>query len=161
MMLIIFLTLSALTIVSCISAILSKLPIYSLLSVIVAFFSIAGHYLLLQSQFLAAVQVIVYAGAILVLFLFTIMFMNLNYVIPSKKPVYFIVLAVIACAGILAFLLQAIHCSDFGTYSSQSNIGEIKNLGKILLNKYFFPFEFISVLLLTAMIGSVLISKKR
>ncbi len=161
MMLIIFLTLSALTIASCISAIVSKLPIYSLLSVIVAFFSIAGHYLLLQSQFLAAVQVIVYAGAILVLFLFTIMFMNLNYAVTNKKPLYFVALSAIASAGILAFLLQAIHCSDFGMYSNKNGVGEIKALGKILLNEYFFPFEFISILLLTAMVGSVLISKKR
>jgi len=161
MMLTLFIALSVLTLVSCIFAIISKVPIYSLLSVIVAFFSIAGHFLLLQSQFLAAVQVIVYAGAIVVLFLFTIMLMNLNIPIKNKKPTIYVILAFLSCAGILGFFLNEIMSSNFGNrVENVENVGDVKTLGKVLLNEYFFPFEFISVLLLTAMIGSVLISKK-
>jgi NADH-quinone oxidoreductase subunit J len=159
-MLSVFITLSILTIVSCLLAILSKRPIYSLLSVVVAFFSIAGHFLLLQSQFLAVVQVIVYAGAIVVLFLFTIMLMNLNIPLFNKKSSIFILTSTVVCAGILGLFIHFIHESVFEPAKLNTNAGDVKTLGKVLLNEYYFPFEFISVLLLTAMIGAVLISKK-
>ncbi len=159
-MLSVFIALSILTIVSCLLAILSRIPVYSLLSVVVAFFSIAGHFLLLQSQFLAAVQVIVYAGAIVVLFLFTIMLMNLNIPLFNKKSSVFVLTSTVVCAGILGLFIHFIHESVFEPAKLNANTGDVKTLGKVLLNEYYFPFEFISVLLLTTMIGAVLISKK-
>lgn len=84
--LIIFCVLSAITLLTAFLAIFSRNPIHSALYLVICFFSIAGHYLLLNSQFLAIVHIIVYSGAIMILFLFTIMLMNLNKENEVHKP---------------------------------------------------------------------------
>lgn len=142
--------------------ILSKNPIHSVIYLIGCFFAIAGHYLLLNAQFLAIVHIIVYAGAIMVLFLFTLMLMNLNEETEQHKPALAKIGAVIASGLLMLVLVAALKkVGDLPAPQTQDlSIGTIQNLGKVLLNEYLFPFEFASVLLLSAMIGAVLLAKK-
>lgn len=142
--------------------VLSKNPIHSVIYLIGCFFSIAGHYLLLNAQFLAIVHIIVYAGAIMVLFLFTLMLMNLNEETEKHKPALARIGAVIA-AGVLGLVLLAVFVKADNLPVAQAQnvtIGTVQNLGKVLLDEYFFPFEFASVLFLSAMVGAVLLAKK-
>ena len=142
--------------------VLSRNPIHSVIYLIGCFFAIAGHYLLLNAQFLAIVHIIVYAGAIMVLFLFTLMLMNLNEETEQHKPALARIGAVIA-AGILLLVLVAVlkRADAMAVPASQDiAIGTIENLGRVLLNEYLFPFEFASILFLSAMIGAVLLAKK-
>jgi len=160
---ILFCVLSAVTLASAFMTIFSKNPIHSALYLVVCFFSIAGHYLLLNSQFLAIVHVIVYSGAIMILFLFTIMLMNLNKEDEVHKPrVTRLAAVIIFC--LMCLVLIAIFINSKPIVGEYDATGEdyqsIKLLGKVLLNEYMVPFEFASILLLVAMIGTVLLSKK-
>lgn len=142
--------------------VLSRNPIHSVIWLIACFFSVAGHYLLLNAQFLAIVHIIVYAGAIMVLFLFTLMLMNLNEDSEKHKPALARIGAVVA-AGLLGLVMVAVLAKadampTGGTESAA--IGTVQNLGRVLLDEYFFPFEFASVLFLSAMVGAVLLAKK-
>lgn len=160
--LILFMFLSFVAVFCGLMTVFSRNPIHSVLYLIGCFFAIAGHYLLLNAQFLAVVHIIVYAGAIMVLFLFTIMLMNLNEETEQHKPALARMGAVIS-AGLLMFVLLAIFkkANDMVVPGFQNTtLGTIENLGKVLMNEYLFPFEFASVLLLTAMIGAVLLAKK-
>ena len=161
--LIIFYVLAAITLSTAFLTIYSKNPIHSAIYLVICFFSIAGHYLLFNAQFLAIVHVIVYSGAIMILFLFTIMLMNLNKEDEVHKPritrlgaiVVFCILSVVLIA---IFINSKTIVGDYET--SGEDFQSIKKLGNILLNEYMVPFEFASVLLLVAMIGTVLLSKK-
>ncbi len=161
--LIIFYFLAAITLSTAFLTIYSRNPIHSAIYLVICFFSIAGHYLLFNAQFLALVHIIVYSGAIMVLFLFTIMLMNLNKEDEVHKPritrLGAVVVMSITCLVLLAIFVNSKPI--VGEYDSNGNdFQSIKALGKILLNEYMVPFEYASVLLLTAMIGTVLLSKK-
>jgi len=161
--LIIFFVLSAITLASAFLTIYSKNPIHSAIYLVICFFSIAGHYLLLNAQFLAIVHVIVYSGAIMILFLFTVMLMNLNKEDEVHKPrvtrLGAIVLFSLMCLILISVFINSKPVSDVYDNSGE-DYQSIKVLGKVLLNEYMVPFEFASVLLLVAMIGTVLLSKK-
>ncbi|MFN8299596.1 MAG: NADH-quinone oxidoreductase subunit J [Chitinophagales bacterium] len=156
-----FLFLSALAIFCGLMTVLSRNPIHSVLYLIGCFFAIAGHYLILNAQFLAVVHIIVYAGAIMVLFLFTLMLMNLNEETEKHKPAIARIGALLAAALLGLVLVAVLHRADnLPVTNDHPVIGTIQNLGKVLLDEYFFPFEFASVLFLSAMIGAVLLAKK-
>lgn len=161
--LIIFCVLSFITLATAFLTIYSRNPIHSAIYLVICFFSIAGHYLLLNSQFLAIVHVIVYSGAIMILMLFTIMLMNLNKENEVHKPrvtrLGAIVLFILMCVVLITIF---IHSKPIvGEYiTTGEDYQSIKVLGKVLLDEYMVPFEFASVLLLVAMIGAVLLSKK-
>ncbi|MDN3708507.1 NADH-quinone oxidoreductase subunit J [Myroides ceti] len=160
---ILFYILSALTLGSAMITILSKNPIHSAIWLVVSFFSIAGHYALLNSQFLAMVHIIVYSGAIMILMLFTIMLMNLNISNEISKPIVTKITAVVAfcLVGLLLVSVLAQHATAIDGYvNSGQDYQSIEVLGKILLDEFIVPFEMAAVLLLMAMIGAVLISKK-
>ena len=161
--LILFCVLSVITIATAFLTIYSRNPIHSAIYLVICFFSIAGHYLLLNSQFLAIVHVIVYSGAIMILFLFTIMLMNLNKENEVYKP-RFTRLGAIVVFCLMCLVLIAILINSKPIVGEYVTTGEdyqsIKVLGKVLLNEYMVPFEFASILLLVAMIGTVLLSKK-
>lgn len=161
--LIIFCVLSAVTIATAFLTIYSRNPIHSALYLVISFFSIAGHYLLLNSQFLAIMHIIVYSGAIMILFLFTIMLMNLNKENEVHKPRITRLGAIISFC-LISLVLIAIFINSKPIVGEYISTGEdyqsIKVLGLVLLNEYMVPFEFASILLLVAMIGSVLLSKK-
>jgi NADH-quinone oxidoreductase subunit J len=159
---ILFFVLSAITIISGALVIFSRNPVYSVLYLIVTFFAIAGHYILLNAQFLAAVHVIVYAGAIMVLFLFVIMMLNLNETTEPKTAMWSKFAAVIAGMTFLPLLVGALKTSDavVMTQPQNSDIGLVKTLGQVLFTDYLVPFELSSVLFLSAMVGAVLLGKK-
>ncbi len=158
----IFFFLSALGIFSGLMTVASRNPVHSILYLIIFFFSITGHYLLLNAQFLAMVNLIVYVGAIMVLFLSTLMLMNLNEETEKHKPALARLGAVItACLLGTIFILVLIKADNMPIpMEANPTLSTVKNLGSVLLNQYLFPFEFTSVLFLSAMIGAVLLSKK-
>ncbi len=161
--LIIFYFLAAITLATAFLTIYSRNPIHSAIYLVLCFFSIAGHYLLFNAQFLALVHIIVYSGAIMVLFLFTIMLMNLNKEDEVHKPRItrigaLIVFLIMSIVFITIFINSKTIMTGYDT--SGEDFQSIKVLGKVLLNEYMFPFEFISILLLVAMIGTVLLTKK-
>lgn len=160
---ILFSILALITLATAFLTIYSRNPIHSAIYLVICFFSIAGHYLLLNAQFLAIVHVIVYSGAIMILFLFTVMLMNLNKENEVHKPrvtrLGAIVLFCLMCLVLIAIFVNSKPI--VGEYvTTGEDYQSIKVLGKVLLNEYMVPFEFASVLLLVAMIGSVLLSKK-
>ena len=164
---IVFWILCALTLFSAIMVLVSKNPVHSVLWLVATFFSISGHYIMLNAQFLAIVNIIVYAGAIMVLFLFVIMLMNLNTRTELKKNLWMKLACVISGGMLLWILISVVR-----TYSEQTkahpviaatntgSIGLIKNLGQVLFTQYALPFELCSVLFLSAMVGAVVIGKK-
>ncbi len=141
----------------------SKNPVYSVLWLILTFFAISGHYILLNAQFLAVVNIIVYAGAIMVLFLFVIMLMNLNKSTEPQKNRWVKIAGAVAGGCLLLVLVAALRNTEMKGQISQvneGNIGLIKNLGKELFTTYVVPFEISSILFLSAMVGAVVIGKK-
>ncbi len=162
MILYIFLFLSFVAIFCGLMTVLSKNPVHSVIYLIGCFFAIAGHYLLLNAQFLAIVHIIVYAGAIMVLFLSTLMLMNLNEETEQHKPALAKISAVIASGLLMLVLVAVLRKADAlpVPLTQDISIGTINNLGKVLLDEYLFPFEFASILFLSAMIGAVLLTKK-
>ncbi len=159
---ILFWFLSAMAIVGAIGVVSSKNPVYSVLWLIVVFFSISGHYILMNAQFLAIVNIIVYAGAIMVLFLFVIMLMNLNAEAEPPKNIYLKMAGIIAGLCLMIVIVAAVSnsASNNIVLKSGTSVGLIKNLGMALFNDYVIPFEISSVLFLSAMIGAVVIGKK-
>ena len=160
---ILFWFLSLLALGSAVVVITSKSPVHSILALIVTFFAISGHYILMNAQFLAIVNIIVYAGAIMVLFLFVVMLMNLNAASEPRKN-RFLQFAGLISGGCL-FLVIIAACMRSNRVSgmvemNEGNAGLIKNLGMALFKDYVIPFEISSVLFLSAMIGAVVIGKK-
>ncbi len=157
----------ALTVVALFSAIMvlvSKNPVHSVLWLIGVFFAISGHYILLNAQFLAIVNLIVYAGAIMVLFLFVIMLMNLNNQSEPQKHIWIKLAGAIAGGCFLMVLVslvrQAADLQHKNVLMGTGDIGLIRNLGKALFSDFVVPFEISSVLFLSAMVGAVVIGKK-
>jgi NADH-quinone oxidoreductase subunit J len=159
---IMFWFLSALALLGAIGVVASKNPIYSVLCLIVVFFAISGHYILMNAQFLAIVNIIVYAGAIMVLFLFVIMLMNLNSQTGPLKNVYMKMAGIVAGLTFMIVLVAALSHSETQNIVMRpgTRVGLIENLGKALFNTYVVPFEISSVLFLSAMIGAIVIGKK-
>jgi NADH-quinone oxidoreductase subunit J len=157
-----FYILAGLSIASALMVVFSKKPVHSVLYLIFCFFTIACHYVLLNAQFLAAVHVIVYAGAIMVLFLYTIMFLNMNNEIEPHKSNLLKGGAVVAGGLLLLVLVTALKSSETIPLNnlSSSEIGLVKNLGHALYNKYMLPFEVSALLFLSAMVGAVMLGKK-
>lgn len=159
-----FFFLSFVAIFSAIMVVLDKNPVHSVLYLVVTFFAIAGHFLILNAQFLAIVHIIVYAGAIMVLFLYVIMMLNLNKEIEPHKKNIPKVIAVISACFLMMSLLILLNGAEAGMLPSARNseIGSISNLGKLLFDKngYMLPFEISSILFLSAMVGAVFLSKK-
>ena len=161
---ILFWFLSALALVSAIMVLASKNPVHSVLWLIVVFFAISGHYILMNAQFLAIVNLIVYAGAIMVLFLFVIMLMNLNNSTEPRKNIWMQLAGVISGGFLFLIMISVVRSSaDMVGRTAQlkdGNIGLISALGKTLFTEYVVPFEISSVLFLSAMVGAVVIGKK-
>ncbi|RYZ22100.1 MAG: NADH-quinone oxidoreductase subunit J [Chitinophagaceae bacterium] len=139
----------------------SKNPVFSVIWLIATFFTISGHYVLLNAQFLAIVNIIVYAGAIMVLFLFVIMLMNLDKETEPQKSRWFRLGGAVAGGSLLLVLVAALKSTEAQqTQLGSGTIGLIQNLGRVLFTDYVVPFELSSILFLTAMVGAVVIGKK-
>ncbi|MEI9908560.1 MAG: NADH-quinone oxidoreductase subunit J [Bacteroidota bacterium] len=160
---ILFWFLSVLALFGALMVVTSKNPVHSVLWLIATFFSISGHYILLNAQFLAIVNIIVYAGAIMVLFLFVIMLMNLNKTTEPKKNRWLKLAGGVAGGCLLLVFIAALKSSEITQQTAEvktGDIGLIKNLGRELFSTYVVPFEISSILFLSAMVGAVVIGKK-
>lgn len=161
MTLYVFYFLSFLAVLSALMVVFSRNPIYSVLYLVITFFCVGGHYLILSAEFLFAVHIIVYAGAIMVLFLYVIMLLNLNKdTEPQKKNLYRFA-AIISGGLLMLVLVAALKGVDNAQVQlgANSDIGLVKNLGRMLFNEFLLPFEIVSILLLAAMVGAVLLGK--
>ena len=138
----------------------SRNPVTSAMFLVLTIVSMAGLFVLLQAFFLAAVQVLVYAGAVIVLFLFVIMLLDLKAEERRKVKIFGVVAGVISVAAILVIFFRSLSGSLLGQNQAPTLQGDTISLGHLLFTKYALPFEIISVLLLVAMVGVVLLSKK-
>lgn len=159
---ILFWILTALALFSALMVVSSDNPVHSVLWLILVFIAITGHYILMNAQFLAIVNMIVYAGAIMVLFLFVIMFMNLNKESEPQKSAWLRLAAVISGGSLLLIMIAALkdNAGYINSMKGEGSIGLIKNLGKTLFTEYVVPFEISSILFLSAMVGAVVLGKK-
>ncbi|MEK6697523.1 MAG: NADH-quinone oxidoreductase subunit J [Nitrospirota bacterium] len=142
-----------------------KNPVHSVLWMLVMFFHIAGLYLFLNAEFLAAVQLILYAGAILVLFLFVIMMLNIKEEVTAKR--FIGCWPAGAALGVLFVVMVASTLPVFqqgppGPFSIEAikSATHAKALGTLLYAEYLFPFEIASLILLIAIVGAVVLAKK-
>jgi NADH-quinone oxidoreductase subunit J len=153
--------LGGITIATALLVILSKHPVRSVLYLVLTFFMISGHYVLLNAQFLAIVNIIVYAGAIMVLFLFVLMLLNLNDKENPKKNDYISLISVLSGGAlflvILSVLKEGLYLQEL---PQMSTIGLVEELGNLLFTKYVLPFEISSILFLSAMVGALLLARK-
>jgi len=160
---ILFWILSVTALFSALMVITSKNPMHSVIWLIIVFFAISGHYLLLNAQFLAIVNIIVYAGAIMVLFLYVLMLMDLKKETEPQKNRWLKLAGAVAGGSLLLVLIAALKEADIANQIAESrtgDIGLIEHLGKVLFSDYVVPFEISSILFLSAMVGAVVIGKK-
>ena len=160
---ILFWILSVGALFSALMVITSKNPMHSVIWLIIVFFAISGHYLLLNAQFLAIVNIIVYAGAIMVLFLYVLMLMDLKKEIEPPKNRWLKLAGAVAGGSLLLVLIAALKKADIANQIAETrtgDIGLIENLGKVLFSDYVVPFEISSILFLSAMVGAMVIGKK-
>jgi NADH-quinone oxidoreductase subunit J len=158
-----FYFLTFLALLSALMVVFSRNPVHSVLYLILTFFSLSGHYILLNAQFIAAVNIIVYAGAIMVLFLFVIMFLNMKEDDTNSRSNVLKIAASIS-GGMLLVVMVAIlkdaNIAPVDEANFNSQIGMVQNLGQVLFKKYLVPFELASILLLVAMAGAVMLGKR-
>jgi NADH-quinone oxidoreductase subunit J len=139
----------------------SRNPVTSAMFLVLTIISMAGLFVLLHAFFLAAVQIIVYAGAVIVLFLFVIMLLDLKEEQRRKIKLFGIVAGLISVGAIVTISLKALGAARLGADLPAPQIeGGTAALGKLLFTQYVLPFEVVSVLLLVAMIGVILLSKR-
>lgn len=151
----------ALTTLGCASLVLLKHnAVTSAMFLVLTLMSLAGLFVLLQAFFIAAIQVLVYAGAVMVLFLFVIMLMDLKAEARRKFSRFGIVAGVISVGALAALLLMTLMRSGVGSVRSPNLEGSTFSLGKVLFSEYLLPFEIVSLILLVGMVGVVLLSKK-
>jgi NADH-quinone oxidoreductase subunit J len=165
-----FYILALLIVVGAFSVLLNPSPVYGAMSLVGTFFCLGGVYILLNAEFVATIQVLVYAGAIMVLFLFVIMLLNLKAERPffAWKITTTKLLGVAVTMGIVAQLIGVFHSpaaklGPQGVYSAArvAEEGSTEIIGRLLFTDYVLPFEFVSILLLVSVIGAVVLAKRR
>lgn len=168
---ILFYLVGSVAVIAAISVILQRNPVYSVISLIVTLVSLAIVFLLLNAQFLAAVQIIVYAGAIMVLFLFVVMLLNLGKEDAGEEgrdKLFIQKKSAVIIGGTLFVIMGLVIKSSFfggkeGGYTPElvNTIGNTELVGKLLFTEYLLPFEVTSVLLFAAIIGTIILAKKK
>jgi NADH-quinone oxidoreductase subunit J len=163
-----FVPLAAMALVTAVLVIAMRNPVYCALSLVGTFFALSGLYLLLQAQFIAVVQVIVYAGAIMVLFLFVVMLLDLGHELPAwlqrDRP------RLLLGVGVVALLLLELVIpissrtsrAPQGPYTSElvGAIGNTQLVGRLLFTEFLIPFEITSIILLIAIIGAMVLARR-
>ena len=139
----------------------SRNPVTSAMFLVLTIISMAGLFVLLHAFFLAAVQILVYAGAVMVLFLFVIMLLDLKEEERRRIKMFGLVGGLVSVGAIVAIFVKALlTAGSSANLSAGSPEGDPVTLGKLLFTHYLLPFEVVSVLLLVAMVGVILLSKK-
>jgi NADH-quinone oxidoreductase subunit J len=164
--LIVFVVLAPLSVVTAVGMVLNRNAVYSALLLVVNFFCLAGFYVLLEAQFVAAVQVIVYAGAIMVLFLFVLMLLGIgneevvSETIKGQRPA-----AVLLTLGLLVAVVGALLAGAFdaapASLAQANEGGNVQAVGRLLFTRYTFAFETAGILLAVAAVGAVVLGKRR
>jgi NADH-quinone oxidoreductase subunit J len=162
----IFLGVAFVSILASLLVITRKNPLHSAVFLALTFLCVAVLYLLLYSQFIAVIQVIVYAGAIVTLILFVIMLLDLEEELRSGLRLLYSkvlgsALAVLFLMGIIYSVAAAPLTGKVGAYPPAKLSQNVKTIGEVLFTRYLFPFEIVSVLLVAAVVGAVVLSKKR
>jgi NADH-quinone oxidoreductase subunit J len=161
-----FVAFGALLVVSSLLVILHRNPVTSALYLVLAFCSLAGIYLVLQAEFIGMVQIIVYAGAIMVLFLFVIMYLNLRHDVETgvqillRRGIGWLVGGLLVVQGAL-MVGRHVALGPVSEATVPPGTGNAQALGQVLYSRYLFPFEITSIVLLVAMVGAVVIAKGR
>jgi NADH-quinone oxidoreductase subunit J len=163
--LIVFVVLAPLAVVTALGMVLTRNAVYSALLLVVNFFCLAGFYVLLEAQFVAAVQVIVYAGAIMVLFLFVLMLLGIgnedvvSETIKGQRPA-----AVLLTIGLLVTLVGAFLAGAFdaapASLAQANEGGNVEAVGRLLFTHYTFAFETAGVLLVVAAVAALVLGKR-
>ncbi len=162
----IFLGVAFVSILASLLVITRKNPIHSAVFLVLTFVCVAVLYLLLYSQFIAIVQVIVYAGAIVTLILFVIMLLDLEEELRSGLRLLYSkvlggILAVLFLFGIIYSVAATPLTGKLGPYPPGKLSDNVRVIGEVLFTQYLFPFEIVSILLVAAIVGAVVLSKKR
>ena len=171
--LLVFYLFAAVAVAASLRVVLGRNAMHSVLLLIVSFAALAGLYITLDSPFAAVIQIIIYAGAIMVLFLFVVMLLNAHkeedYVTSGapamKKPLYMgAVLAVVLAAELVWALVRTGGAQDGmlagGAAPDAAAIGSVRELGRLLFTDYAFAFEVTSILIIVAMVGAVVLAKR-
>jgi NADH-quinone oxidoreductase subunit J len=150
-------------VVTALGVLLARNPVYAAMNLVAAFFFMAGIYVLLTAHLIAFLQILVYAGAVMVLFLFVIMLLNIgeeHLVRERKKAMQY--LGVLGAVALLAVLASAIaRVQDGAMRAVDGTFGTVKAVGAVLFTEYLLPFEATSLLLLVAIVGAVVVAKER
>jgi NADH-quinone oxidoreductase subunit J len=162
----VFLGMAFISIIASLLMITRRNPIHSALFLILNFLCVAVLYLLLYNQFIAIIQVIVYAGAIVMLIIFVIMLLDLEEELKSgfkirSSKVIGSFLALIFLCGLIYSVSARSLTGKIGTYPPEKLTANVKTVGEILFTQYLFPFEIASILLVAAIVGAVVLSKRR
>jgi NADH-quinone oxidoreductase subunit J len=144
-----------------IAMIFSKNQAYNALYVILAFVCMAGLFGLLNAPFIAVIQIIVYAGAIMILFLFVIMMINLREGIPPERKKWTIGLSFVIAGVLVIELILAFKSYLSPAQTATASLGSPTDLGRLLFTKYLYPFEITSVLIIAALVGAMILVKKK
>jgi len=161
----IFYILASVALLSAVMVIWSRNVVHSAIYLVLTFLCVAGVYVLLRAEFVAAVQVFVYAGGIVVLFLFVIMLVNLKDALGPRVRVHATVSAVVAAAATILLLYVAVSGGLRPGYASGHDLaaqgGNLQQIGYALYSDYLLPFEIASILLLVAMIGAIVLARQK
>jgi NADH-quinone oxidoreductase subunit J len=158
----IFFFFAAVAVIFALVVVLHRNPVVGALSLVASFFALAVMYVLLEAPFLAALQVIVYAGAIMVLFLFVIMLLNLQHVAePVTRPVQQFLGYTSGVAFGLGLLYYIVKYAVFAKLPNGPFVTDAHTIGIKLFEAYVFPFEMVSILLLAAIVGALLLSGRQ
>jgi NADH-quinone oxidoreductase subunit J len=158
-----FVVLGLMAVLSALVVVVHRNPVVSALALAFNLIAVAGFYLVMDAQFLALLQVIVYAGAIMVLILFVIMLLNLRQELRGRESgVVQRVLGPLLAIALGVLLVRALWRSIDGAFSPPSpEFGTVASVGRELFSTFFYPFEAISLMLVAAMVGAVLLAKRR
>jgi NADH-quinone oxidoreductase subunit J len=157
---ILFYIFSAFALICGIMILVSRNPVNSAMFLVLTIASLAGLFVLLEAFFLAAIQVLVYAGAVMVLFLFVIMLLDLKAEERRKIKIVGLLGGVVSVGAIVTIFFKSLGSATFNTSPAADFHAGTIDLGRLLFSQYLLPFEIISVLLLVAMVGVILLSKK-
>ena len=164
MLALLFLLFAALAVGCALALVAQRNPLYSAISLIGVFISLACLYVMLAAPFIAAVQVIVYAGAIMVLVVFVIMLLNVEQEERRRGRLKFLVPTAVVLAAILfaevAFILVSVQEFHLTPATGASNVGVTHSIGTALFTQYLLPFEITSILLLMAIVGAMTLARR-
>ncbi len=157
---------SAIAVVFALSTIFQRNPVYSAASLIIVMIALAVNYLILDAEFIAAIQVIVYAGAIMVLFVFVVMLLNIKEVSQKKEGltkgrVFGVLLTVLFGIQLFVVALSAKTVITNGDLTKYKGLDNTKIIGKVLFSDYLLPFEVVSIVLIVGIVGAVVLAKSK